>query len=745
MDNRKKKLVIVSSLVSFGVLLITTSVIVGDQLVIDYRASPAYEMALSKDNKPILSNGKGSLLVKGTDFSYEGAKDSSNGHVVLSSGGYVKNYSIGEDWNAICNMSSFKVTFSRISDVGFLRYKLSDKEIDAPAIMGNNLESGVAVAVTGSESENTFFSIYASNGDFEIQNIEIAYGCGTYAPKSLSEERKISLLGVNDFHGKVDEKSYFVGMKKLTTGFKNKIKEKGDENSIIFSSGDMWAGASTSGLTKGNIVNAWMNDVGFDYMVLGNHEFDWGKNVILNNVQTADFPYLACNVFSDSSFTTPMVETSLLLKRNGLNIGIIGSNGNSNSSVLKSAKEGCYFKTYSNMTSLVTKESDKLRELGADIIVYDIHGGPTSTGSYDSIYSMVLSGKSMKYPESRYVDVVLEGHTHQEYVNKDESGVYHVQGGSDGQNITEVNITFNTSTKAISVEAPINNSTKTFTSLSEDQDDEIIYDHFVSKIAAKRDEIVCRLETTMNSTQIKDLTARCYYQEFYELAKKEGYDIVLGGGGINIRSPYNLYGGERTYGDVYDVLCFNNDLAVCSIPGSILKSNFINNSSYVVYPNNLVSSDYSDNEEYYVILDSWSFEYSANKATVIKRFLPSNSEDTLYSRDIVADSLRRNSSAHDVKVTLSLSQTLPVGYSVFFKGDATSWVAKEMSLSSGVASLTLRSLHTSQRENYQIYVGTSEDNLFACNEVKNNANGQLGYVTPGSNTLSLGSFTFSSI
>ena len=64
---------------------------------------------------------------------------------------------------------------------------------------------------------------------------------------------------INDLHGKFDNTQDNIGVDELTTYYKQ-AKEQ-NPNTIFLSSGDMWQGAAASNLTKGAMVNDWMNSV----------------------------------------------------------------------------------------------------------------------------------------------------------------------------------------------------------------------------------------------------------------------------------------------------------------------------------------------------------------------------------------------------------------------------------------------------------------------------------------------------
>ena len=70
----------------------------------------------------------------------------------------------------------------------------------------------------------------------------------------------------------------------------------------------------------------------------------------------------------------------------------------------------------------------KLRDAGADVIVYLIHDGGsyTDVGNTAGYYDQTLSSGD-------YVDLVFEGHSHSYYIFTDTYGVPHLQGGGDNK------------------------------------------------------------------------------------------------------------------------------------------------------------------------------------------------------------------------------------------------------------------------------------------------------------------------
>ena len=432
----------------------------------------------------------------------------------------------------------------------------------------------------------------------------------------------IDLYAVNDLHGKLADGDNHPGVDELSTYLENARETK--DNMILLSSGDMWQGAAASNLTKGAIITDWMNEMDFVSMTIGNHEYDWGEEIIAENAQLAEFPFLAINIYdADTNQRVDYCESSVIVEAEGLQIGIIGAVGNCYSSISSDRTEGVYFKTGSQLTSLVKAEANRLRNQGVDLVIYSLHGDYTSE-HYDEALS------------NGYVDLVFEGHTHQYYEYVDSYGIYHLQGGGDNKGITHASLAYNTANCDYTVTTGEYIPSYTYSSMA---------DHpIVEQLLDKYDEQVSRayevLGTTayMNSAAIGSKVAQLYAQAGEE-RWGDKYDIVLGGGSLNTRSPYEISAGDVTYGDLMNVLPFDNRLALCSIPGSALLSRFINNSSYYIGYSDYgasIKDSIDSTQTYYVVVDTWSAYYTYNKLTIVEFY-----DDDVYARDLLADYFRK--------------------------------------------------------------------------------------------------------
>ena len=474
--------------------------------------------------------------------------------------------------------------------------------------------------------------------------------------------RTFDFFVLNDLHGKFADTDAQPGVDELTSYLKEAKAE--NENTVLLSSGDMWQGSSESNLTNGLIITDWMNELDFAAMTLGNHEYDWGEEKILQNGSVAEFPFLAINIYDRS--TNALVEycqPSVMFEKNGVKIGIIGAIGDCYSSISSDKVEDVYFKTGSQLTALVKAESQKLRAAGADFIVYSLHDGygssSTSTttvsdSSIASYYDVALS--------DGYVDLVFEGHTHQRYVLRDSKGVYHLQDGGDNDGVSHAEITVNYVNDTYVVNEAKFIATDVYSESYEG-------DPIVSTLMGKYEEqialagkVLGENDRLRDGDELRQVVADRYYEVGVE-KWGDTYDIVLGGGYQSVRSPYNLQAGQVLYGDVQSIFPFDNPLVLCSVSGSKLKSRFFettNENYFISYGDYgaLVKENIDTEKTYYIVTDTYSSSFAPNGLTEIERY-----DDTTYARDLLAAYIEAGGFVTDLsEITLtSIPEVLEIG------------------------------------------------------------------------------------
>ena len=445
----------------------------------------------------------------------------------------------------------------------------------------------------------------------------------------------IDFYAINDLHGKFDDTDSQPGVDELTTYLKN--ANKTDDHTVFLSSGDMWQGSAESNMTKGLIITDWMNELDFASMTLGNHEFDWGEEYIEANDKLAEFPMLAINIFDrDTNQRVDYASASVMVQRGNVKIGIIGAIGDCYSSISPDKVEDVYFKVGSELTSLVKAESERLRAAGADMVVYSLHGG---SGNSKATVTNISGNELRSYYDialsEGYVDLVFEGHTHQRYVVHDRHGVYHLQNGGENKGISHAEVAVNYVNDSVVMKKAEFVATSRYIGLEDDAIVDSLLEKYADDISAAT-RVVGTNKSYMSSDALCDLAAKLYFEAGFERWGEE-YDIVLGGGFFQARSPYNLPAGEVTYGDLQSIFPFDNQLVLCSIQGRYLSSKFLftSNSNYHIFCGEYgesIKNSVDPNATYYVIVDSYTSPYAPNHLTEIARY-----DANVYARDLLAE------------------------------------------------------------------------------------------------------------
>ena len=156
---------------------------------------------------------------------------------------------------------------------------------------------------------------------------------GCKPKEELPEESPLTYLDIyylNDFHGAIEKDSPNLGMAYIA----NYIEQKRLDNpngTILLAGGDMLQGSALSNYYEGKSTLSIMEEMNFDAMVAGNHEFDWGIDVVTKNFlgdSALSFPLLGANIFHQN--TNDLVEgidPYTMITRGDLKVGVIGIMG----------------------------------------------------------------------------------------------------------------------------------------------------------------------------------------------------------------------------------------------------------------------------------------------------------------------------------------------------------------------------------------------------------------------------------
>ncbi len=213
----------------------------------------------------------------------------------------------------------------------------------------------------------------------------------------LAQQSDIIILYDNDVHCAVD------GYAKIA-GLRDELKKQND-NVMLVSCGDFLSGGIMGSCDKGEHIAHIMNACGYQYVTLGNHEFDFTPKQLLYVSQLMPKTHIVCCNFISKQSKTPLFNECLITNyfgnRSVVFIGVTTPDavGSSSPKNFTDEKGNVVYDFYpKNYTKLVQKEVELARSSNPDYIVLLAHlGTETSTKLIQ---------------ETTGIDVFLDGHSH---------------------------------------------------------------------------------------------------------------------------------------------------------------------------------------------------------------------------------------------------------------------------------------------------------------------------------------------
>lgn len=371
------------------------------------------------------------------------------------------------------------------------------------------------------------------------------------------EKQNLIILHTNDVHGAIE---YYAEIKAL----KDDYEEKGYEV-YLFDAGDYIQGTPALSNSKGKVAIELMNLVGYDAVSLGNHEFDYGYDVLMEVTAEANF-----NILSPLNFTyegKSFFDQHFIFEFSGHKIGVFSLSTPETATKAHPNRIGGFeFKGGEDMIEIAQNEVDALKNEGCDFIICIGHLGIDDESAPNRSIDVVEAVSD--------IDLFIDGHSH--------STLTEIEEALGSHQINETVLT-STGTKleyvgVIEIDEDLNMSISSIP-LSELSEKDTTVQAYADQIQKEVDEeygkVFAQSEVYLNGerdpgnrteeTNLGDLSADSLLWAAQMIDPKVDAAIANGGG---IRASINK--GDITKKDITSVFPYFNCLAYATLTGAQL-------------------------------------------------------------------------------------------------------------------------------------------------------------------------------
>ncbi|MGW7723197.1 bifunctional metallophosphatase/5'-nucleotidase [Streptomyces canus] len=260
-----------------------------------------------------------------------------------------------------------------------------------------------------------------------------------HKPAKKNRTWSFSVLGTTDLHSHVfdwdyyldkaysDSKGNSVGVARVATLIKQQRAAKGEEHVLLVDAGDIIQGTSlayyfarvqpiTGKDAPKHPMAVAMNHMRYDAAALGNHEFNYGIEVLRKFESQCRFPLLGANALDAKTlkpaFQPYTVKRICVPGAPDIKVGILGL---TNPGIALWDKDNVSGKmVFPGLVEQAKKYVPRLRALGCDVVFLTDHSGLDGSSSYGDELPYVENASNLVAQQVPGIDAILVGHTHVE-------------------------------------------------------------------------------------------------------------------------------------------------------------------------------------------------------------------------------------------------------------------------------------------------------------------------------------------
>ena len=368
----------------------------------------------------------------------------------------------------------------------------------------------------------------------------VATALAAIAPlPAFAQTAKLTLLHVNDVY-QISPQRGTGGLAELMTLLKQ--ERAGAENHITTLGGDLLSPSVMSGLTKGAQMVAVMNAIGLDYAGFGNHEFDFGDDILKQRIAESEFTWLATNTMAGGA---PFggAQATAIRQVGEFKVGLF-SLITDETALLSSPGAGVTFAPVEEVASQAVAD---LKEQGADIIIAITH----LDIAQDRALARSVSG----------INIILGGHDHDPIMFY-EGGVLILKAGTDAQYLAVANIVIEKTERRGRVRINFRPEWKLISTAGVTPDPQVaaLVKQYEDELSRELDVVVGTTTIELDSQRVNVRSKETTMGNLIADAIRDGVGAEIGftnGGGIRGDRTYDA-GTELTRKDVLTELPFGN-------------------------------------------------------------------------------------------------------------------------------------------------------------------------------------------
>lgn len=419
-------------------------------------------------------------------------------------------------------------------------------------------------------------------------------------PVALAQDpdlRTVTVVSTNDFHGalvgSVPSFSTYgdmVGGADWLAGYLNIVREENPDGVLYLDAGDMMQGTLISNYFYGASTIEAFNHMGLAAMTIGNHEFDWGQEVLQERYDQANFPFLGANIFYKKKNGNPdhghggrphWAKPYIVREVNGIKVGIIGIANPETPSITNPVNVANLM-----FTDPVQAVYDVLSEAeaeGATMIVVDAHLGGFYNSATHSVEGEIVDLACGLDPDK--VDLIVSGHTHSR-LDDVICGIPVVQAYSSGTAFARVDfsvdaqtgeaVSYNMNSSATTTYQTYKGAPATYKrwdtgvrqTVVPDPEVQAIVNDYAAQIEAVKNEVIGHANAPLTRNSCGESVMGNWVTDIMR-AYDPAIDFAFtNSGGLRADLPT----GDLTFGQVFEVMPFDNTLVTAAVNGEQLKA-----------------------------------------------------------------------------------------------------------------------------------------------------------------------------